>query len=52
MPHDGYRLVWEDSFSQDGPVDRGKWDFDIGTGNNGWGEILSCELSVNKMSLR
>ncbi|UJR11625.1 hypothetical protein I4U23_015806 [Adineta vaga] len=37
MSKEGYRLVWEDNFSQNGPVDRNKWDFDIGTGNNGWG---------------
>ncbi|CAF3776418.1 unnamed protein product [Rotaria sp. Silwood1] len=33
MSTDGYRLTWEDIFSQDGPVDRNKWDFDVG-GNN------------------
>jgi len=31
-----YELVWSDEF--DGSeIDRSKWGFDIGTGNNGWG---------------
>ncbi|CAF3470827.1 unnamed protein product [Rotaria sp. Silwood2] len=37
MSMDEYRLIWEDIFLQDGSVDRNKWDFDIGAGNNGWG---------------
>ncbi|CAM4830302.1 unnamed protein product [Rotaria magnacalcarata] len=37
MSNNEYYLVWEDTFSHDGPVDRNKWDFDTGTGGNGWG---------------
>ncbi|CAF3338602.1 unnamed protein product [Rotaria socialis] len=37
MSNNEYHLVWEDSFSHDGPVDRNKWDFDTGTGGNDWG---------------
>ncbi|CAF1439620.1 unnamed protein product [Adineta steineri] len=37
MSNKNYRLVWEDNFSHDGPVNPEKWEFDIGTGNNGWG---------------
>ncbi|CAF1015991.1 unnamed protein product [Adineta ricciae] len=37
MASNQYRLVWEDQFSDDGPVDRNRLDFDIGTGDNGWG---------------
>ena len=40
MANDGYYLVWEDTFSQDGPIDRNKWHFDIGTGANGWGNAF------------
>ncbi|CAF5023108.1 unnamed protein product [Rotaria magnacalcarata] len=37
MSNNEYYLVWEDTFSHGGPVDRYKWDFDTGTGGNGWG---------------
>lgn len=32
-----FKLVWEDTFSNHGPVDRNKWDFDIG--GSGWGSL-------------
>lgn len=34
---DGYKLVWQDEFSYDGNPDTAKWTYDIGTGENGWG---------------
>lgn len=30
-------LVWADEFSADGAPDATKWSYDIGTGENGWG---------------
>jgi beta-glucanase (GH16 family) len=30
-------LVWSDEFNTDGAPDASKWGYDIGTGNNGWG---------------
>lgn len=30
-------LVWEDDFNTNGAPDAAKWAYDIGTGNNGWG---------------
>jgi beta-glucanase (GH16 family) len=30
-------LVWADEFTIDGTPDSSKWNFDIGTGQNGWG---------------
>lgn len=30
-------LVWEDDFNTDGAPDATKWTYDLGTGNNGWG---------------
>ncbi|MDY0779516.1 glycoside hydrolase family 16 protein [Tenacibaculum sp. IB213877] len=30
-------LVWEDDFNTDGAPDASKWTYDIGTGDNGWG---------------
>lgn len=36
-PPDGYKLVWQDEFSFDGNPDTSKWIYDIGTGENGWG---------------
>lgn len=30
-------LVWADEFSVDGTIDTNTWNFDIGTGQNGWG---------------
>jgi len=30
-------LIWEDDFNNTGAVDATKWSYDIGTGNNGWG---------------
>ena len=32
-----YELVWEDDFLFNGPPSSSRWSFDIGTGNNGWG---------------
>lgn len=31
------RLVWADEFNRDGLPDSSKWTYDIGTGENGWG---------------
>lgn len=30
-------LLWSDEFDVDGAPNSGKWGYDIGTGNNGWG---------------
>lgn len=30
-------LVWEDDFNTDGAPDATKWTYDLGTGDNGWG---------------
>jgi beta-glucanase (GH16 family) len=30
-------LVWEDDFNTDGTLDASKWAYNIGTGDNGWG---------------
>jgi hypothetical protein len=34
---EGWQRVFEDEFNQDGSVDGSKWRFEIGTGENGWG---------------
>lgn len=31
------QIVWADEFTTDGAPDASKWSFDIGTGQNGWG---------------
>lgn len=31
------QLVWQDEFNVDGAPDNTLWSYDIGTGNNGWG---------------
>ena len=31
------KLLWSDEFDTDGPPDSAKWTYDLGTGNNGWG---------------
>ncbi|MBC9930614.1 family 16 glycosylhydrolase [Chitinophaga qingshengii] len=31
------KLLWSDEFNQDGAPDPKKWGYDIGTGDNGWG---------------
>jgi beta-glucanase (GH16 family) len=31
------KLVWSDEFNYKGPLDPTKWTFEIGNGNNGWG---------------
>ena len=36
MSYPGRTLLWADEFDGDG-VDRDRWTFEIGTGNNGWG---------------
>lgn len=33
----GSRLVWSDEFNYSGSPDSTKWDYDIGAGNQGWG---------------
>ena len=35
--NDTYQLVWADEFDQDGSPDPNKWKYNIGNGNNGWG---------------
>lgn len=39
LPNRSYTLVWSDEFSGDSATspDTAKWTFDIGTGQNGWG---------------
>ncbi len=32
-----YQLVWNDEFDNTGGPDLSKWGFDVGTGQNGWG---------------
>ena len=32
-------LTFADEFDVDGPPDSSKWRYDIGTGNNGWGNL-------------
>lgn len=34
-------LVWEDTFDVDGAPDPSKWTYDLGTGDNGWGNSES-----------
>jgi beta-glucanase (GH16 family) len=34
--YDGYNLVWSDEFDGD-KLNESDWNFEIGTGNNGWG---------------
>lgn len=34
-------LVWSDEFNTDGAPDPAKWGYDIGTGDNGWGNAES-----------
>ncbi len=36
-PEIEYELVWEDDFLFNGPPSSSRWSFDIGTGENGWG---------------
>lgn len=36
-PGSGYKLVWQDEFSIDGRPDGSKWTYDIGNGQDGWG---------------
>ncbi|WP_308991660.1 glycoside hydrolase family 16 protein [Mariniflexile litorale] len=31
------QLIWSDEFNTDGAPDTSKWGYDIGTGDNGWG---------------
>lgn len=33
----GWSLVWHDEFDRDGAPDATKWNYDVGTGHNGWG---------------
>ena len=35
------KLIWSDEFNTDGAPDPAKWGYDIGTGNNGWGNAES-----------
>lgn len=32
-----YQLLWSDEFDVDGMLDKKKWNYNIGTGDNGWG---------------
>ena len=34
-------LIWADEFNTDGTPDPANWTYDIGTGNNGWGNFES-----------
>lgn len=34
---DTYQLVWSDEFDVDGAPDTSKWGYNLGTGQNGWG---------------
>ncbi|RXJ51440.1 glycoside hydrolase family 16 protein [Gelidibacter gilvus] len=34
-------LIWEDTFDVDGAPDPAKWTYDLGTGDNGWGNSES-----------
>ena len=34
---DALSLIWSDEFDTDGSPDDSKWNYDIGRGNNGWG---------------
>jgi len=45
----GWSLAWEDDFNQpDGSSpDSAKWDFSIGTGNNGWGNF-ECQYYTTR----
>jgi len=36
-PEIDYELIWEDDFLFNGPPSSSRWGYDIGTGNNGWG---------------
>lgn len=36
-PDPSWYLTWHDEFDEEGPVDESRWDFDIGTGQGGWG---------------
>ena len=36
-PEIEYELVWEDDFLFNGAPSSSRWSYDIGTGNNGWG---------------
>lgn len=45
IPEDGggggneieYELIWEEDFLQNGPPSSTNWSYDVGRGNNGWG---------------
>jgi beta-glucanase (GH16 family) len=36
-PRDKSKLVWSEEFNTDGPPDTSAWAYDIGHGDNGWG---------------
>ena len=35
--HRDWELVWSDEFNYEGFPESGKWDYDVGTGQDGWG---------------
>lgn len=37
IQNDSYTLIWADEFNSDGLPDTNKWSYDIGKGDNGWG---------------
>jgi beta-glucanase (GH16 family) len=37
LAKENYKLVWADEFSNEGKPDAAKWMYDIGNGNDGWG---------------
>lgn len=47
-------LVWSDDFNVDGAPDASKWAYDLGTGDNGWGngEAQSYTSSSNNVSVQ
>ncbi len=46
-----YKLVFQEEFDKDGPVDKTKWTIDIGRGNNGWGNGESQYYTDNAKNL-
>ncbi len=44
-------LVWADEFEKDGLPDTTKWHYDIGTGDNGWGNN-ELEYYTNRATMQ
>ena len=47
------KLVWSDEFNKDGAPDSSKWTYDLGKGNNGWGnnELQSYTNNAENISV-